>query len=334
MIAMAAAQLGLKTPRLLRPRPTARPSMWRRAVTIAAYEDEEALAALRQLGRRGHLRIRERSERDRRRSWQRPCPARPQRAGARHDAGPAGGEDLHRGLGIADGPLRGGRDEAELAEALATIGRPAVLKTRRFGYDGKGQAMIRPDTDLAGACERDRPRAVDPRRASCPSSARSRWSPPAASRRLRRLRPLRQRAPGPHPRHHAGSRAGVSDETEKRGRRDRPRHRRGARLRGRPRRRAVPASRTAASARGQRDRAAGAQFRPLDLGRRRDLAVRAACARRLRLAARPTARLGRVEMQNLIGDDVDAGSASWPSPAPSSIFTARPRPGRAARWGT
>jgi 5-(carboxyamino)imidazole ribonucleotide synthase len=26
-----------------------------------------------------------------------------------------------------------------------------VLKTRRFGYDGKGQAMIRPETDLAGA---------------------------------------------------------------------------------------------------------------------------------------------------------------------------------------
>jgi 5-(carboxyamino)imidazole ribonucleotide synthase len=38
-----------------------------------------------------------------------------------------------------------------LEEAVAQIGRPAVLKTRRFGYDGKGQAMIRPQTDLSEA---------------------------------------------------------------------------------------------------------------------------------------------------------------------------------------
>ena len=31
------------------------------------------------------------------------------------------------------------------------VGLPGVLKTRRFGYDGKGQAMIRPDTDPAAA---------------------------------------------------------------------------------------------------------------------------------------------------------------------------------------
>jgi len=34
----------------------------------------------------------------------------------------------------------------ELADALARIGRPAVLKTRRFGYDGKGQATIQNGT--------------------------------------------------------------------------------------------------------------------------------------------------------------------------------------------
>ncbi len=32
--------------------------------------------------------------------------------------------------------------EAPLDEALAALGVPAVLKTRRFGYDGKGQARI------------------------------------------------------------------------------------------------------------------------------------------------------------------------------------------------
>ena len=50
------------------------------------------------------------------------------------------------GLGIATAPFRAVGGEADLADALAEIGRPAVLKTRRFGYDGKGQVMIRPET--------------------------------------------------------------------------------------------------------------------------------------------------------------------------------------------
>lgn len=44
-------------------------------------------------------------------------------------------------------------DLASLEAAVATLGRPCVLKTRRFGYDGKGQAMIRPETELAAAWE-------------------------------------------------------------------------------------------------------------------------------------------------------------------------------------
>jgi 5-(carboxyamino)imidazole ribonucleotide synthase len=55
------------------------------------------------------------------------------------------------GLGIPVAPFAGFSNEAELAEALGRIGRPAVLKTRRFGYDGKGQVVIRPETDPAAA---------------------------------------------------------------------------------------------------------------------------------------------------------------------------------------
>jgi 5-(carboxyamino)imidazole ribonucleotide synthase len=47
------------------------------------------------------------------------------------------------GLGIATAPFADVADAAALTAALARIGRPAVLKTRRFGYDGKGQATIR-----------------------------------------------------------------------------------------------------------------------------------------------------------------------------------------------
>lgn len=50
-------------------------------------------------------------------------------------------------LGIATAPFRAVDDAASLARALDEIGRPAVLKTRRFGYDGKGQAVIRPGDD-------------------------------------------------------------------------------------------------------------------------------------------------------------------------------------------
>jgi 5-(carboxyamino)imidazole ribonucleotide synthase len=38
-----------------------------------------------------------------------------------------------------------------LAAAIERIGRPAILKTRRFGYDGKGHAMIKNGTDPVAA---------------------------------------------------------------------------------------------------------------------------------------------------------------------------------------
>jgi 5-(carboxyamino)imidazole ribonucleotide synthase len=40
-------------------------------------------------------------------------------------------------------------DAGALARAVAQIGRPAILKTRRFGYDGKGHVVVREGADLA-----------------------------------------------------------------------------------------------------------------------------------------------------------------------------------------
>jgi 5-(carboxyamino)imidazole ribonucleotide synthase len=45
-------------------------------------------------------------------------------------------------LGFATAPWAPVRSLDELEAALIQIGRPAVLKTNRFGYDGKGQAKI------------------------------------------------------------------------------------------------------------------------------------------------------------------------------------------------
>jgi 5-(carboxyamino)imidazole ribonucleotide synthase len=45
-------------------------------------------------------------------------------------------------LGLKTAPFADITDKASLDAALETIGTPSILKTRRFGYDGKGQARI------------------------------------------------------------------------------------------------------------------------------------------------------------------------------------------------
>jgi 5-(carboxyamino)imidazole ribonucleotide synthase len=56
-------------------------------------------------------------------------------------------------LGGRPAPFARVESSAELDEALAKIGTPAILKTRRFGYDGKGQARIMDPTEAAAAWE-------------------------------------------------------------------------------------------------------------------------------------------------------------------------------------
>jgi len=57
-------------------------------------------------------------------------------------------------LGIPVPPFADVRCEADLQAALGQVGLPAVLKTRRFGYDGKGQVMLREGDDLTAAWEK------------------------------------------------------------------------------------------------------------------------------------------------------------------------------------
>ena len=54
-------------------------------------------------------------------------------------------------LGLATAPFAAVDDAEDLAEALAEIGLPAILKTRRFGYDGKGQARVMVATEAEQA---------------------------------------------------------------------------------------------------------------------------------------------------------------------------------------
>jgi 5-(carboxyamino)imidazole ribonucleotide synthase len=54
-------------------------------------------------------------------------------------------------LGLACAPFAAVQDMPSLEEAARSIGLPAILKTTRLGYDGKGQARINSDADLAPA---------------------------------------------------------------------------------------------------------------------------------------------------------------------------------------
>jgi len=54
-------------------------------------------------------------------------------------------------LGIPTPPFAAVDDRAGLDAAVRQLGLPAVLKTRRMGYDGKGQALLRSPEDAADA---------------------------------------------------------------------------------------------------------------------------------------------------------------------------------------
>ena len=53
--------------------------------------------------------------------------------------------------GIETAPFRAVDDIASLTDAISALGTPAILKTRRFGYDGKGQLRIEAGTSPEAA---------------------------------------------------------------------------------------------------------------------------------------------------------------------------------------
>jgi 5-(carboxyamino)imidazole ribonucleotide synthase len=56
-------------------------------------------------------------------------------------------KNLFREIGLATPAFAAGDSREDLARASESVGLAAVLKTRRLGYDGKGQAVLRNQTD-------------------------------------------------------------------------------------------------------------------------------------------------------------------------------------------
>lgn len=151
MLALAAHNLGLRT-RVIDPDPDCPAGRVTELVT-GAYDDPDALA---RFARGLHAATYE-FENVPAAATERllaHVPVRP------HPRALAEGQDrlrekaLFTRLGIDTPPTRGVSTRDELADAAEALGLPAVLKTRRFGYDGKGQAVLRTPADLDAAWKR------------------------------------------------------------------------------------------------------------------------------------------------------------------------------------
>jgi 5-(carboxyamino)imidazole ribonucleotide synthase len=59
-----------------------------------------------------------------------------------------------RSRGLATAAFRPVHTQDELRAALTVVPLPAILKTSRLGYDGKGQAVVRNETEASAAFER------------------------------------------------------------------------------------------------------------------------------------------------------------------------------------
>jgi 5-(carboxyamino)imidazole ribonucleotide synthase len=60
-------------------------------------------------------------------------------------------KDFLNRLGVPTAPWRRARTAEEATAAFAGLGGPAILKTARLGYDGKGQSRLAPGADAAAA---------------------------------------------------------------------------------------------------------------------------------------------------------------------------------------
>lgn len=61
---------------------------------------------------------------------------------------------LFESLSIPVAPYAAVDSVQDIRDAAARLGLPLVLKTRRLGYDGKGQAVLQADEDIEPACTR------------------------------------------------------------------------------------------------------------------------------------------------------------------------------------
>ncbi len=83
--------------------------------------------------------------------WNRPGPIRPNRRALAISQDRITEKEFLTSLGLTTAPYHAVSTAADLETAIARIGTPAILKTTRLGYDGKGQARLMAPADAAAA---------------------------------------------------------------------------------------------------------------------------------------------------------------------------------------
>ncbi|WP_353473270.1 5-(carboxyamino)imidazole ribonucleotide synthase [Salipiger sp. H15] len=151
MLSVAASRLGYRT-HIFEPGAEPPAGHVAHAVTTASYEDKAALTRFAESVDVVTYEF-ENIPTEALDTLQALRPIRPGREALRVSQDRMTEKEFLSGLGLRTAPFAAVDTEADLHNALELIGAPAILKTRRFGYDGKGQARILKKADAAEAFE-------------------------------------------------------------------------------------------------------------------------------------------------------------------------------------
>lgn len=149
MLAVAAARLGLRA-HVFDPAEACPAADVAHAVTQAAYDDEAALRAFAEAVDVVTYEF-ENIPTEALDVIEQLRPIRPGREALRVSQDRLTEKTFLQELGLQVAPFAQVDDLSGLWAALSDIGAPAILKTRRFGYDGKGQSRLRSGDDAESA---------------------------------------------------------------------------------------------------------------------------------------------------------------------------------------
>ncbi|WP_138922735.1 5-(carboxyamino)imidazole ribonucleotide synthase [Sulfitobacter sp. BSw21498] len=149
MLAVAAARLGFRT-HIFEPGANPPAGDVAHALTTAGYDDVDALTAFAKSVDIVTFEF-ENIPTDALDVIENITPIRPNREALRTSQDRLVEKQFLEGLGLTVAPFADIANAADLDAAMTTIGAPSILKTRRFGYDGKGQSRLRSTDDAAGA---------------------------------------------------------------------------------------------------------------------------------------------------------------------------------------
>lgn len=151
MLAVAAARLGLKT-HIFEPGANAPAGDVAYQVTTASYEDEAALTAFSQSVDVITYEF-ENIPTSALDLLEKLAPIHPGRQALATSQDRLTEKTFLQGLGLQTAPFADVANADDLDAAIVQIGMPAILKTRRLGYDGKGQARIMTPNDASKALD-------------------------------------------------------------------------------------------------------------------------------------------------------------------------------------